>query len=67
VIYPKAIAFVRYRLRTAAEFAKEAMADSSLGNDETLNIRWANEDPNPAARLLQVLCCSPLSLSLSLT
>lgn len=24
--------------------------DSSLGNDEVLNIRWANDDPNPALR-----------------
>jgi hypothetical protein len=53
VIHAKGIAFVRYRLRAAAEFAKEAMGDSSLGHDETLNIRWANEDPNPATRNTQ--------------
>ena len=50
VFPPRGFAFVRYRLRTAAEFAKVAMAEQSLDNDETLNIRWANEDPNPIAK-----------------
>jgi hypothetical protein len=50
VIGSKSIAFVRYRLRAGAEFAKEAMADSSFGHDEVLNIRWANEDPNPSLK-----------------
>ncbi len=34
VIWDKSIAFVRYKLRAAAEFAKEAMADQSLGYHE---------------------------------
>lgn len=38
VIHSKNIGFVRYRLRAAAEFAKEAMADSSLGNDEVMTV-----------------------------
>ncbi|KAL6068475.1 Pre-mRNA-splicing factor CWC2 [Balamuthia mandrillaris] len=50
VIYDKSIAFVRYKLRAAAEFAKEAMADQTLGYKEVLNVRWANEDPNPRAQ-----------------
>lgn len=32
-----------------AQFAKEAMMHQSLDNDEILNVRWATEDPNPAA------------------
>lgn len=51
VIWDKSIAFVRYKLRAAAEFAKEAMADQSLGYKEVLNVRWANEDPNPRAKV----------------
>eukprot|EP00949_MAST-11_sp_MAST-11-sp1_P005353 g5353.t1 len=47
VIWRLSIAFVRYRLRVAAEFAKEAMANQSLGHDEVLNVKWAYEDPNP--------------------
>jgi len=34
VIYDKSIGFVRYKLRAAAEFAKEAMSDQSLGYHE---------------------------------
>ena len=49
LIPKKAIAFVRYRLRSNAEFAKEAMLNQSLGKDEVLNVRWAYDDPNPAA------------------
>jgi hypothetical protein len=36
VIHDKSIAFVRYKLRAAAEFAKEAMTDQSLGYKEVL-------------------------------
>jgi len=50
VIYDKAIAFVRYKLRCSAEFAKEAMQDQNLDGDEVLSIRWSNEDPNPEAK-----------------
>lgn len=44
------VAFPRYRLRTSAEFAKEAMAQQSLDHEEILSIRWAHDDPNPMAR-----------------
>ncbi|EKX43794.1 hypothetical protein GUITHDRAFT_72753 [Guillardia theta CCMP2712] len=44
-------AFVKYRLRAAAEFAKEAMAFQSIfPGDPACNLRWATEDPNPGAR-----------------
>lgn len=42
-------AFVTYRSRLYAEFAKVAMADQSLDGEEQLNIRWAYDDPNPKA------------------
>ena len=45
-----AIAFVRYRYRANAEFAKVAMANQSLDNKEVINVRWAMDDPNPVAR-----------------
>ncbi|KAJ8614268.1 hypothetical protein CTAYLR_001138 [Chrysophaeum taylorii] len=44
------IAFVRYRYRSSAEFAREAMSNNSLDHDENLNLRWAHDDPNPVAR-----------------
>jgi hypothetical protein len=50
VIPSKSIAFVRYKLRLCAEFAKEAMGDQSIDGNEILNIRWANSDPNPVAQ-----------------
>jgi len=50
VVYDKAIAFVRYKLRCAAEFAKESMQDQALEGDEVLGMRWSNEDPNPEAK-----------------
>lgn len=50
VLPMRGIGFVRYRLRTAAEFAKVAMADQSLDDEETLNVRWARVDPNPVAQ-----------------
>lgn len=43
------IAFVRFRYRSSAEFAKEAMANNHLDHAENLNIRWAHDDPNPVA------------------
>jgi Torus domain/WW domain len=44
------IAFVRYRYRANAEFAREAMDHQTLGNGDVLNLRWAYEDPNPTAK-----------------
>jgi len=53
VIVNKTIAFVRYRYRSSAEFAKEAMTRQCLKGDPSgtvLDVRWANEDPNPKAK-----------------
>ena len=50
VIHRLAIAFPRYRLRTSAEFAKEAMSQQALDGGEILSIRWAHDDPNPIAK-----------------
>jgi Torus domain/RNA recognition motif. (a.k.a. RRM, RBD, or RNP domain) len=56
VIPSKAIAFVRYQWRSSAEFAKAAMHQQTLENidaskiDHVLDVRWANDDPNPKAR-----------------
>ena len=49
VIARLSIAFVRYRFRTSAEFAKEAMGNQALAHGEILNVRWAMDDPNPVA------------------
>ena len=50
VLKGKSCAFVMYRLRCAAEFAKEAMAEQALDHDEQINVRWAYDDPNPKAQ-----------------
>ena len=47
VLQSKGVAFVRYKNRSNAEFAKEAMQSQALDDKEILNIRWATEDPNP--------------------
>eukprot|EP00026_Physarum_polycephalum_P006578 Phypoly_transcript_06626.p1 GENE.Phypoly_transcript_06626~~Phypoly_transcript_06626.p1 ORF type:complete len:581 (+),score=104.13 Phypoly_transcript_06626:41-1744(+) len=49
-IHTKSIAFVRYYLRASAEFAKEAMNNQSLDNNDVLMIRWATDDTNPIAK-----------------
>lgn len=50
VIHRLSIAFPRYRLRTSAEFAKEAMHCQPLDHGEVLSLRWAHDDPNPVAK-----------------
>lgn len=50
VIWRLSICFPRYRLRTSAEFAKEAMSNQSLDQGEILMVRWAHDDPNPIAQ-----------------
>jgi len=49
VVEKKQIAFVRYYYRMNAEFAREAMMEQPLDDDEILNVRWAHDDPNPKA------------------
>lgn len=52
VLNNRGVAFVTYVNEANAQFAKEAMAHQSLDNEkEVLNVRWANEDPNPAAKV----------------
>ncbi|KAJ3031497.1 UNVERIFIED_CONTAM: Pre-mRNA-splicing factor [Siphonaria sp. JEL0065] len=48
----KGVAFIRYKSRLSAEFAKEAMHCQSMDQNEILNVRWATEDPNPKAALI---------------
>jgi hypothetical protein len=43
----KGVAFIKYRHRCMAEFAKEAMQNQALDKNEIITIKWANEDPNP--------------------
>lgn len=47
VLHSKGVAFVRYKNRSNAEFAREAMQNQSLDHNEILNVRWATDDPNP--------------------
>ena len=47
VLQSKGVAFVRYKNRSNAEFAREAMQNQSLDSGEILNVRWATDDPNP--------------------
>ncbi|BGP46625.1 Pre-mRNA-splicing factor [Rhodotorula kratochvilovae] len=49
ILTNRGVAFVTYSNELNAQFAKEAMMHQSLENDEVLNVRWATEDPNPAA------------------
>ena len=44
-----AAAFIRFTHRIYAEFAHVAMADQALDDNEMVNCRWANDDPNPKA------------------
>jgi len=51
VIPNKAIAFLRYKTRAAAEFAKVAMAEQNFGkNGSQICVRWAHPDRNPRAQ-----------------
>jgi len=50
LIWRLSIAFVRYRFRSNAEFAIEAMDHQSLDHEEILKVRWAYDDPNPVAK-----------------
>ncbi|WAQ87302.1 hypothetical protein PtA15_8A206 [Puccinia triticina] len=50
VLHGRGVAFVTYVSELNAQFAKEAMMCQSMVDEEVLNIRWATEDPNPAAK-----------------
>ena len=50
--FERRFAFVRFKFRASAEFAKEAMNGQKLwprDDAEPLSVRWANDDPNPIA------------------
>ena len=54
VLKAKGCAFVTYRYRCTAEFAKEAMAEQALDHGEQINVRWAYDDPNPRAQAMHL-------------
>ncbi|OZJ05975.1 hypothetical protein BZG36_01214 [Bifiguratus adelaidae] len=43
----RGVAFITYKTRMNAEFAKEAMSNQSLEHNEIINVRWASQNPNP--------------------
>lgn len=51
VVPSKNIAFIRYFLRSSAEFAKAAMENQIIfkGQTEPITVRWAYDDPNPTS------------------
>ncbi|KAI8981681.1 hypothetical protein BDF20DRAFT_862655 [Mycotypha africana] len=51
ILRGRGVAFVTYKTRANAEFAREAMMNQSLEHNEILNVRWATADPKAANRL----------------
>eukprot|EP00117_Sycon_ciliatum_P018484 scpid69413/ scgid17074/ Pre-mRNA-splicing factor cwc2 len=51
IIRTRNIAFMTYKNRINAEFAKVAMSSQQLGGHTLMNVRWAYDDPNPRAQL----------------
>lgn len=51
VLRGKNCAFITFKLESQAQFVKEAMQNQLLDDKEILNIRWANEDPDPNAQM----------------
>lgn len=52
ILKGRGVAFVTYRTRGNAEFAREAMMNQCLENNEIVNVRWATADPNAIANRL---------------
>ncbi|KAI7886564.1 hypothetical protein K492DRAFT_233340 [Lichtheimia hyalospora FSU 10163] len=50
VIKHRGVAFVTYASRSNAEFAREAMMNQGLDNNEILNVRWATAEQDAMAR-----------------
>lgn len=50
VLTGRSCAFVTFKYEANAQFAKEAMLNQSLDHNEIINVRWASDDPNPAAQ-----------------
>lgn len=51
ILHNRGVAFVTYYTEHQAQFAKEAMSNQSLDGDETINVRWATDDPNPVTKI----------------
>jgi Torus domain/RNA recognition motif/Zinc knuckle len=52
VFWDRCFGFARFACRAQAEFAKECLMDQTfldLPEGKVLSVRWAHEDPNPAA------------------
>ncbi|CEP14780.1 hypothetical protein [Parasitella parasitica] len=52
ILRGRGVGFVTYKTRANAEFAREAMMNQSLENNEIVNVRWATADPNAIANRL---------------
>lgn len=50
VFADRGFAFVTYRHRGCAEFGYQAMMDQRLGTATMINVRWAEDDPNPRVK-----------------
>lgn len=49
VLHGRGCGFVKFKNECNAQFAKEALGSQSLDEGETLNVRWATEDPKADA------------------
>ncbi|CAO3647754.1 unnamed protein product [Cunninghamella blakesleeana] len=56
----RGVAFIEYKSRANAEFAKEAMMSQSLDHNETINVRWATETQLRRDRIFEELKNSKL-------
>jgi RNA recognition motif-containing protein len=52
ILKNRGVAFVTYKTRANAEFAREAMMNQNLENNEIINVRWATADPKAIANRL---------------
>ena len=52
ILTGRGVAFVTYKTRANAEFAREAMMNQDLESNEIINVRWATADPNAIANRL---------------
>lgn len=50
VLSKKRCGFVTYASESLAQFAKEAMQNQSVGNNDVIQVRWATADPSQKAR-----------------
>jgi hypothetical protein len=50
VFAQRGFAFVTYRHRGCCEFGLQAMMDQRLGEAPMINVRWAEDDPNPGVK-----------------